>query len=328
MHLLDIRQLAMIVSVSEHGGLSPAARALGLTPSALSHRLAEAERRLGFELFARGGRSLAITPAGLHLLDAAQRVQATLAQAQREATHVARGFDRAIRVGSRAYGAYRWLSRFLRETPEPRTLVEIVDDGSDSSLAALRDGRIDIAIAAGRLAGRGVELHPLFRDELLALMPPGHPCRNKPFLVAHEFLDSVYVTYSVQAEPGHEYERFFLQAGVTPAQILRAGLTDAVVEFVRQGMGMTILSAWAARDALAAGHVVGRPVTQEGLTLDWYAVIRNDEPPGSGVRRFVEQLALWAADNPHVVGYRRCAEPIPTIGAFVEQASAAPEPDR
>ncbi len=305
MHLLDIRQLAMIVAVSEHGGLSAAARALGLTPSALSHRLTEAERRLGFELFERRGRSMVITPAGLCLLDAAQHIQATLAQAQREATDVARGFDRAIRVGSRAYGAYHWLSRFVREfhTPEPRILVEIVDDGADGSLAALRDGRVDVAIAAGRLTGRDIQLHRLFRDELLALMPAGHPHGDRPFLVAEDFLDSVYVTYSVQAEPGHEHERFFLRAGMVPAQILRAGLTDAVVEFVRQGFGMTILSAWAARDALAAGQVVGRPVTDAGLTLDWYAVIRTDEPPGSSVRRFVEQLARWARDNAEAIGY-------------------------
>ena len=306
MYLLDIRQLAMIVAVSEHGGLSAAARALSLTPSALSHRLAEAERKLGFELFERRGRSMVITPAGLCLLDAAQRIHATLALAQREATDVARGFDRAIRVGSRAYGAYRWLTCFVREfrTPEPRILVEIVDDGADASLAALREGRVDVAIAAGALAGRDIQLHPLFRDEMLALMPPGHAKLDLPFLTAEDFLDSVYVTYSVQAEPGHEHERFFLRAGVAPAQILRAGLTDAVVEFVRQGFGMTILSAWAARDALAAGQVVGRPVTQDGLTLDWYAVTRSDEPPGSPVRRFVEQLALWAADNAEAIGYR------------------------
>ena len=44
---LDIKHLAVLVSVAETGSVTAASARLGLTQSAVSHRLREAERRLG-----------------------------------------------------------------------------------------------------------------------------------------------------------------------------------------------------------------------------------------------------------------------------------------
>ena len=62
---LDIRHWEMLKAIADLGTLKNAASALGITQSALSHRLAEAERRLGSPLFDREGRQLRLAKAGI-----------------------------------------------------------------------------------------------------------------------------------------------------------------------------------------------------------------------------------------------------------------------
>ena len=61
---LQLSHYRVVQAVRIHGTVSAAAQALGLTQPALSHQIAEAERRLGTKLFARVGRRLRLTSAG------------------------------------------------------------------------------------------------------------------------------------------------------------------------------------------------------------------------------------------------------------------------
>lgn len=66
--LLDLRHLQLIQAIIETGRITDAAEKLGVTPSALSHRLREAERRLDVPLFTRMHKRLRKTPAADPLL--------------------------------------------------------------------------------------------------------------------------------------------------------------------------------------------------------------------------------------------------------------------
>lgn len=69
---LDLRDLETLTAVDEHGSLSAASESLGMTVSALSHRLGEMERRWGVTLSTRGPHGLRLTAAALAILPDAQ----------------------------------------------------------------------------------------------------------------------------------------------------------------------------------------------------------------------------------------------------------------
>src|SRR6202521_6388697 len=65
----DMGDLTAFVAVADHLSFRAAASRLGVTPSALSHSMRQLEERLGMRLLNRTTRSVAVTDAGLRLLE-------------------------------------------------------------------------------------------------------------------------------------------------------------------------------------------------------------------------------------------------------------------
>ncbi|MEH6526786.1 MAG: LysR family transcriptional regulator, partial [Sneathiella sp.] len=61
---IDWRHYQLLLAIRDTGGLTAAAKQLGVTQPAASHQIREAERRLGLQLVERQGRLLVLTPAG------------------------------------------------------------------------------------------------------------------------------------------------------------------------------------------------------------------------------------------------------------------------
>ena len=71
---MDIEDLRTFVEVADSGGVSPAARRLGVAKSIVSRRLLRLEAELGVQLLARTTRGSALTEAGVTFRDHAARV--------------------------------------------------------------------------------------------------------------------------------------------------------------------------------------------------------------------------------------------------------------
>ena len=80
--LLDIRHLEMIAALADNPRVTEAAEVLRITPSALSHRIREVERRLEVPLFLRVNKRLRPTPAADYLAQVARRMLTDLSRAE------------------------------------------------------------------------------------------------------------------------------------------------------------------------------------------------------------------------------------------------------
>ena len=76
---LDWNQLKAFLETAETGSLSAVARKLGLTQPTLSRQVAAIEQRMGVTLFERVGKTMALTPTGLDLLEHARAMGAAAA---------------------------------------------------------------------------------------------------------------------------------------------------------------------------------------------------------------------------------------------------------
>src|SRR5215813_7107211 len=80
--MLDLEDLETFVEIADAGGLSPAARRLGVSKSIISRRLLRLETELGVQLLARTTRGASLTEAGAMFREHATRVRAELENAR------------------------------------------------------------------------------------------------------------------------------------------------------------------------------------------------------------------------------------------------------
>jgi DNA-binding transcriptional LysR family regulator len=161
------RALSALSLLASLGSLTEAASQLGVTRSALSHRIAELEVRLGVALVRKDGRRLALTEDGETLLssmgDALDRIEAAVQPFRRD-----RG---QIRVSTVATFASHWLIPRLPEfqTRHPRIEVAI---STTTRPVDFKKENVDCAIRHGRGSWKGLASTLLFRETLMPVASP------------------------------------------------------------------------------------------------------------------------------------------------------------
>lgn len=142
---LDWNQLKAFLETAETGSLSAAARKLGLTQPTLSRQVAAIEQRMGVTLFERVGKSMALTPTGLDLLEHARAMGAAAESLRLAATGRSQAVGGMVSVSATDVVAAALLPPLVRQLrdQEPGIAIEVI---SSNALSDLLRREADIAI--------------------------------------------------------------------------------------------------------------------------------------------------------------------------------------
>jgi LysR family transcriptional regulator for metE and metH len=302
---LDLAHLRLLCALHDQQTLTAAAQLLCVTPSAASHRLREAESRLGLDLVTRVAGNLRLAPAGMRLERRAREILKLVEAAEAEAVEIAHGKKGAVIFGIAAHGPFRRLSGFMAEIKAQRPDIEfaVATLREDEMYTALYQGRIDIGIVHDAVSTRSAKTVPLFEDDLIAVMAKDHPLAGRERLMPQDFVPYDFFTYTLEHITGWEHDRFFTPFGLVPVRRTEVAIIEAVIELVRAGLGLTILS----RDVVAP-HLANGDLTWAhlgtGLSLGWSAMMRSDEPASGLVAQMVKLLTRWTKtmDRPAAKG--------------------------
>jgi len=280
---LDHRHYALLVSLEETGTVRDAADRLGLTQSAASHRLAEAERRLGLDLTEKRGRRVFLTPAARTLVATARPALESLARAERRVrSSVVRGRE-MIRFGQSPYSRLHWLPAFLDvlSKAHPEIDIDLVPRAASDPLGTLRAGVADVVAVYGpEEPGPDLAWIRLGSDPLVAVMAADHPLAARSFVAAHEIAEERYITYTSRPVSGFEWEQFFRPGGAAPQRVSHVESPEAILDLLRAGYGVSILSQWAVSPEVSAGYLAAVPLGSNGIAVDWWAVHRRSAVGG------------------------------------------------
>lgn len=290
--ILDTRHLKLVVAVSEAKSVTRAGVRLHLTQSALSHQLRDIEDRLGTPLFHRLNRQMVLTQAGERLVQSAHQVLRELTQAEADIARMTRGDQGVLRISTECYTCYHWLPEMMREFSRkfPRVEVKILLEATHRPLPALLDGRLDLAIVSNAVRDKRLVFRPLFRDEVVVVMAAGHPLTSRPFIAAKDFADQTLFAYTPAGE-STLYNKILAPAGVQPAHYSEVQLTEAMIEMVKAGLGISVLARWAASKHIQSGALVARPLTRTGFHRQWSAAMLKTEFTPAYVEEFIGLLS-------------------------------------
>ena len=296
---LDLRHLKMIRAIAEHGRVSDAAEALGVTSSALSHRIREAERRLDLVLFTRVNKRLRMTPAAEYLAEMAQRVLADIDRAEKDVRRMDRGQEHVVRIGIEAYNAYHWLPFFadyLRQS-SPGIALQVMANARREPFLSLANRDVDIVLTSSDAPNAETSSFPLFNDELLFITSPDHELAGKAFVEGIDIEGVEFTTFALTPEPDREFALLFRASDRYPRWTTTVELPEAIIELVAAGQGTSVLAGWAVRPAINAGRIVGARVGKNGIMLNWRAVVRSEDRAAGPISKVAQTLAAWADEN-------------------------------
>ena len=148
--MLDLEDLQTFVEVADAGGVSSAARRLGISKSIVSRRLFRLEAELGVQLLARTTRGAALTEAGVTFRDHAARVCAEIDVA-RETILPAGNLRGRLRIAAPLSFGLTHLAPVLAELARRHPLLSVHASYSDRFVDLVGEG-FDCAVRVGYLA--------------------------------------------------------------------------------------------------------------------------------------------------------------------------------
>lgn len=145
---MNLDLLRAFLTASELGSLSKAAERLRVSQSTLTRQMQTLEREVGGQLFDRGHAGVALTHAGQRLLEGMKPVLAQADAVLAEVGEIARGKTSTLRIGYLMSMAAEHLNPALRRfrQAQPKVRVTLTDLSPGEQLAALRAGKIDLAM--------------------------------------------------------------------------------------------------------------------------------------------------------------------------------------
>lgn len=265
-------------AVARLGSFSRAGRELGVTQSAVSHRVRALEAQLGAALFVRQARSVALTEKGRALAEHAHEGFARL----REGLEALQRLDEAgvLTISCSPSFAIRWLVPRLPALTAAHPELRVRLD-ADDRLAEPGRGGIDACLRYG--AGRypGVRHRRLAREEVFPVCAPALEGLRRPRdLKRHVLLhDSV-----LREHPGRVGWRRWLEAagvaGLDPDAGPRFSHAHMAIEAAIAGQGVALGRTTLVAADLAAGRLV-RPfdVALESGLAYWLLTPKSAAPP-------------------------------------------------
>ena len=176
---MELRQLAYFVAVAEEASFTRASARVHVAQPGVSAQVRRLERELGHELLDRSGRTVTLTEVGAAVLPRARAALDEVAGIRLvvdELSGLVRGHVAVGTVTSHDVRLADLLADFHHEYPGVE--ITLTEEGSGDLLDGVRDGRLDLVIAA--LAGdppSGVAVHALADEALFAAVAPGDPRR-------------------------------------------------------------------------------------------------------------------------------------------------------
>jgi DNA-binding transcriptional LysR family regulator len=248
-------ELEIFVRIVELGGFSAAARAYGLTPSAVSKLVSRLEQRLGARLLHRSTRQFQLTPVGCVYYEQGRRILADLEEAERSASvhAVPRG---RVRISANVPLGHHFLlpavPRFMQQYPDVALDVSLGDEVID-----ILQERTDVAIRAGFMRNSNLVARRLGGTRMIVVGAPSYLAqrgtpRTPEDLDSHVLLSATYA----RAQPGWPFRDGTRAVMVPPGEHLRGSDGEALRRLAVAGAGLARLAAFQANDDIHEGRLV------------------------------------------------------------------------
>jgi DNA-binding transcriptional LysR family regulator len=291
-----IDAMQAFVAVADLQGFAPAARKLGLSPSAVTRLIAGLEDRLGARLLQRTTRQVTLTDAGSRYLERVRRVLADLEEAEdsleSERTRPGGRLVVSAPVGFGRLHVSPVVSAYLKRYPEVGAdlrlsdrMINLVEDGVD---LAVRIGHLPDSTLIARQVG---EMRRIVVASTEYLKARGEPMRPEQ-IASHDTIQFG----AMAAPPEWRFVEDGREVRVSPLPRFSSNSADAAIQYAEAGGGLTRVLFYQAAASLKAARLKIVLERFEQPPLPIHIVYPTSRLLSAKVRTFIDlvtEIADW-----------------------------------
>ena len=197
-----------------------------------------------------------------------------------------------VRLGTFSSAAVQWLPGILQtfQTQHPKVQVRMLSGDYHDIDQWLENGDIDIGFVT-LPAPKGLNIIPLAKDPLVAIMPQGHPLSKMDTVSIYALGNEPFI--SLLQSSNHDIHRALDDAGVHPYIKYSTKDDYAMIAMVQQGLGVSVVP-----ELLIDNRKDGidvRPLEPAAYRTIALAIPKKNPLPA--VMEFAETTVKWLKDN-------------------------------
>jgi len=293
---IALHHFRLIDTISKEGTLTKAATTLHLTQSALSHQLKELEKELGIDVFNRKGKKLFLSEQGYRFLRSAEKILAEIKSLEEDINNYKQGKTSKLTISMQCYTAYHWLPGIIKyyKSRWPDINIQILSDATRRPLEYLMNGDLDIGIIRTQMVNTKIRYEPIFEDKLVAVISKDHHLAQKEVIEVADFQgeELILPLYDPSYQDTPIIEALIQAQQVKPKTLHRIHYTDATIEMVNAGLGISVMADWIVEPYLKNRNIVTKPMHHSVARRAWFAATCKQTP---AILNFLECLKMYFA---------------------------------
>lgn len=291
---VELRHLRHFVAVADAGGISAAARKLGLTQPALSRQIKALEDDLGVMLLDRGARSFTLTPAAETLLTDARKLldfqDAMIARTRAAATGL------PLRIGYSPSLAGEFLPYAIEcfSQIHPNVRISLHDASSVEMQQSLLAGKLDLMVTVPCGGADSIHWTTLRECGWQLALSPRHRLASHAAVKPADLDGERLLLYDRAHYPDYwsRLTAYFKQHGI---QAKVAGEFDGISSLaaaVEANLGCAIVAETSRLNAESAGRMITLPLDPQPQAIVVAAGVSARHDPPDHVRAFIGEMKL------------------------------------
>ena len=286
---IELKHLRTILAIHKTGSLQRATEQLNMTQSAISHQLRYIREQIGVELFVPETRPLKLSPEGLELIEAAERILSEVDKLKSRFVDLRSGQTGRMFIAIECHACFEWLFPVLNLFRDHHSNVDVdIKPGlAFKAIEALQNEAVDLVISADPEELAGIEFHELFTYEPTFIASSNHPLSARPYIDAEDFADQNIITYPVPKERLDLFNLLLLPAGIEPLSIRQIELTSVILLLVSANKGVSVLPDWVLQSSRETDHLTQKRLTKKGTSRKLYAAVRRRDSEKLYIKTFL-----------------------------------------
>jgi DNA-binding transcriptional LysR family regulator len=300
---MDIRRLEIFCAVIDHGSFTRASQAVFISQPSVSENIRILEEQIGEKLVDRLGRQAQATHAGKILYRYARKMIQLQKDAQQAISSYQGNLSGQLCVGaSTVPGAYllpEVLQGFKKAYPGAE--LNLLIAGTERIISDVLKGNLELGLVGSKPTDQRLGFENVYHDELQLVVHPDHAFANCSEINAQDLLDVPFVMREYGSGTRKEMSAALRRADVDASQlkvVADVGSNEAVREAVKNGIGVSILSALAVREDIARKKLVHVPIRGVDMPRAFYLIHRSGRQQSPLASVFNQHILMQLASHP------------------------------